>query len=188
MAKAQVETVTRKTIVIAVALSALAASIALPVLAASGRTGFGFNATQIKGFPTGSVVLSGGGEFDPVTGVGHGSGGFSCLEDVLQSKLNGCLAGEGVRWDTANLLRTTTFKCTGAATEALKTAATGPTMVVIQADFYRAGDANDESFTAQIIVSPEDIAPDLPGVQNVWVQGVGCGSAVGGFSSGGSAG
>lgn len=76
------------------------------------------------------------------------------------------------------------FKCAGAASEALKPAASGPTTAVIQADFYRAGDANDESFTAQIIVSQEDIAPDLPGVRNVWVQGVGCGGAVGGFGSG----
>jgi hypothetical protein len=187
MAMGQEQTVTRKPILIAVALAAIAASIAVPVAASASRVGFGFNATQIRGFPTGSVALSGGGSFDPVTGVGHGSGGFSCLDDVLQSKLNGCLAGDGVRWDTANLLRTTTFKCTGAATEALKPAATGPTTVVIQADFYRAGDANDESFSAQIIVSREDIAPDILGVQNVWVQGVGCGSAVGGFNSGRSA-
>jgi hypothetical protein len=180
--------VTRKTVLTLVALAALAASIAGPVSAGSGKTGFGFNSPQIGGFPTGSVALSGGGVFDPVTGVGHGSGGFSCLEDVLQSKLNGCLAGEGVRWDTANLVRTTNFKCTGAATEALKPAATGPALVIIQADFYRAGDANDESFTAQIIVSQDDLDPALPGVQNVWVQGVGCGSAVGGFSHGASAG
>ncbi len=47
----------------------------------------------------------------------------------------------------------------------------------LHADFYRAGDANDESFIAQIIVSQDDIASDIPGVQNVWVQGVGCGAA-----------
>ena len=178
---------TRKTLLVAVALAAIAASIAVPV-AASGRVGFGFNATEIAGFRTGAVALSGGGAFDPITGVAHTSGGFSCLQDVAQGPLTGCLVGQGVRWDTANLLRNTTFKCTGAASEALKSAATGPTTAVIQADFYRAGDANDESFTAQIIVSQDDIAPDLPGVQNVWVQGVGCGSAVGGFSAGGSAG
>ena len=54
---------------------------------------------------------------------------------------------------------------------------------MLQADFYRAGDGNDESFTAQMIVSPNDIAPDIPGIQNVWVQGVGCGSAIVHFSS-----
>jgi hypothetical protein len=46
--------------------------------------------------------------------------------------------------------------------------------VVLLADFYRAGDGNEESFTANMIVSAVDIAPDLSGVQNVWVQGVGC--------------
>ena len=175
---------TRKTLLIAVAAAAIAMTIALPVAAAAAKTGFGFNATQVQGFRTGEVALSGGGAFDPSTGFVHSGGGFSCLVEVDQGPLTGCLTGEGVRWDTANLLRSTTFKCTGAASEALKPAATGPTTAVIQADFYRAGDANDESFTAQIIVSQDDIALDIPGVQNVWVQGVGCGFAVGGFNSG----
>ena len=179
---------TRKTWLIAVALAAIAASIAVPVAASAGGATFGFHATQIQGFRTGVVALSGGGAFDPTTGVAHLSGGFSCVQDVAQGPLTGCRAGEGVRWDTANLLRSTTFKCTGAASEALKPAATGPTTAVVQADFYRAGDGNDESFTAQMIVSQDDIAPDLPGVQHVWVQGVGCGSAVGSFNAGGSAG
>jgi hypothetical protein len=94
-----------------------------------------------------------------------------------------CLAGQGVRWDTEALLPSTTFKCTGAVTETPKTATTSNKTVVLQADFYRAGDANDESFKAQMIVSATDIAPDLPGVQNLWVQGVGCGTAIVHFSS-----
>jgi hypothetical protein len=65
----------------------------------------------------------------------------------------------------------------------LKTANTSGTTVVLQADFYRAGDANDESFTAQMIVSATDIAPDIPGLQNLWVQGVGCGTAIVNFSN-----
>jgi hypothetical protein len=69
------------------------------------------------------------------------------------------------------------FKCTGSVGEAAKPATTGTDTVVVQADFYRAGDANDESFTAQMIVSTQDIASDIQGVQNVWVQGVGCGAA-----------
>jgi hypothetical protein len=87
-----------------------------------------------------------------------------------------------VRWDTVKLLSSTTFKCTGSAAEPLKTATTGDTTVVLQADFYRAGDANDESFTAQMIVSEQDLAPDIPGVQTLWVQGVGCGSAIVNFN------
>ncbi|HSB16421.1 MAG TPA: hypothetical protein VLE22_18365, partial [Bryobacteraceae bacterium] len=95
---------------------------------------------------------------------------------------NGCLAGQGVRWDTVAPLASTTFKCTGAAGEALKTAFTGDSTVVLLADFYRQGDGNDESFTAQMIVSGSDLAPEIPGVQNVWIQGIGCGEAVANFN------
>jgi hypothetical protein len=145
---------------------------------AAGRTGFGFNARDIRGFPTGAASLTGGGAFDVTTGFVHSAGGFSCLEDVHQGPLSGCLAGEGVRWDTAEVLASTTFKCTGATAEALKTATTDATTVVLLADFYRAGDGIDESFTAQMIVSSHDLAPDLSGTQNAWIQGVGCGSAI----------
>jgi hypothetical protein len=170
------------------ALLALAATatlaLAAPALAASdGQTGFGFNARQISGFPTGAVSLTGGGAFNLGTGFGHAGGGFRCTANVVGTvPLNGCLAGQGVRWDTEGLLASTTFKCTGAATEARKTATTGDGTVVLQSDFYRAGDGIDESFHAQLIVSQNDIAPDIPGVQNVWVQGVGCGTATVHFS------
>jgi hypothetical protein len=153
-------------------------------LAAPGNIGFGFNATGISGFPTGEVRLTGGGAYNPDTGFVHSAGGFRCTDDVAQGPLTGCLAGEGVRWDTVELLSSTMFKCTGAATEQLKTATTDDNTVVLLADFYRAGDGIDESFTAQMIVSEDDIAPDIPGVQNVWVQGVGCTSANVNFSSG----
>jgi hypothetical protein len=51
---------------------------------------------------------------------------------------------------------------------------------VLVADFYRASDGNDESFTAQVIVSADDIAPDI---ENAWIQGVGCASAIAHSSS-----
>jgi hypothetical protein len=173
------------------ALLALVASAVVLVFAApglaNGKLGFGFNAPDISGFPHGAASLTGGGSFDPATAslattFVHSSGGFRCTEDVAQGPLAGCLAGQGVRWDTAELLARTSFKCTGAATEALKTATTGENTVVLQSDFYRAGDGIDESFTAPMIVSENDIAPDVPGVQNVWIAGVGCGSAVVSFS------
>jgi hypothetical protein len=149
-------------------------------LAAGSPVGFGFNARDISGFPTGSVALAGGGAFNLSAAAGsvHAGGGFSCTQDVGQAFLAGCLQGEGVRWDTAGPLASTMFKCTGAAGESLKPATTGQDTVVLQADFYRAGDANDESFSAQMIVSARDIAGDIQGVQNVWVQGVGCGTAI----------
>ena len=150
----------------------------------SGRVGFGFNGT-VSGFPTGEVRLTGGGSYAPATATNTldaetdvaSAGGFDCVENIAQGPLSGCAAGEGVRWDTAQLLASTTFKCTGAATELAKPASTDDDTAVLLADFYRAGDGIDESFTAQMIVSATDIAPDIPGTQTLWVQGVGCGTA-----------
>ncbi len=163
----------------AAAVLSIAALGSSAALAAGSTTGFGFAAPDVSGFPAGSVALTGGGAFNLSAAAGsvHAGGGFSCTNDVGQGFLNGCLQGEGVRWDTAGLLSSTTFKCTGAAGESLKSATTGQDTVVLQADFYRAGDANDESFSAQMVVSTRDIAGDIDGSQNVWVQGVGCGSA-----------
>ena len=177
----------RRRIAVSVVAVAALASLALvggasASAAASAHTGFGFNARDISGFPTGQVRLTGGGVFDATTGFVHSGGGFRCTESVQQGPLNGCLAGQGVRWDTADVLRSTTFKCTGAATESLKTANVADDIAVLAADFYRAGDGNDESFNANMIVAGFDIAPDIDGFQNVWVQGVGCATAVTNFS------
>jgi len=146
------------------------------------RSAFGLNGTA-SGFPKGIVFISGGGSYDPTTASNtagaetdvHSNGGFSCVEGVEQGPINHCLTGEGVRWDTEQLLASAPFKCS--ATDAVKTAVTGPGRAVLQADFYRAGDGNDESFKAQMIVSDTDLADNIPGIQNVWVQGVGCGTA-----------
>jgi hypothetical protein len=54
---------------------------------------------------------------------------------VSQGPLAGCLAGEGVRWDTEVLLSETTFKCTGSASEALKPISADEDTAVLQADF-----------------------------------------------------
>lgn len=147
------------------------------------RVGFSLNGT-VSGFPTGVVSLTGGGAYDLTTHAVHAGGGFRCLEAVLQPPLStsinpddpgGCLKDEGVRWDTAALLDSTMFKCNAAATPELAT--TNDHTVVLRGDFYRAGDGNEESFTATMIVSDVDISPThFPGV-NIWVQGVGCGTA-----------
>jgi hypothetical protein len=154
---------------------------------ATGNDAFGFNSNNISGFPTGAAKLTGGGAFNLATGFVKSAGGFRCTEDVNQGPLTGCQSGQGVRWDTASLLVSTTFKCTGAASEPLKTANTSsgnstPNTVVLLADFYRAGDGNDESFTGKMIVSTQDLDPDTPGVQNVWIEKVGCGTAVVNFN------
>jgi hypothetical protein len=154
----------------------------VPVASAAGNDAFGFNAPLISGFPGGRAVeLTGGGAYRLPDFV-HSGGGFGCLSDISAGPFNGCLAGQGVRWDTAALLPSTTFKCTGAAGELLKTARTGDKTVVLSADFYRQGDGNDESFTAQMIVSETDLAPEIDGIQNIWIQGVGCGFSIANFN------
>jgi hypothetical protein len=163
----------------------LAGGFGVPAAAAApgeARDAFGFTSTDIAGFPTGRVTLTGGGAYFPGTDFAHAGGRFHCAESVLQGPLSGCLAGQGIRWDTAGLLPSTTLKCTGAAAEPLKTAMTGDTMVALAADFYRQGDGDDESFTANMAVSNHDLAPDIPGIQTVWIQGVGCGTGIANFN------
>jgi hypothetical protein len=177
---------------IALVITFLFAASLLLVPASSAQTSggndaFGFNSDDISGFTTGKVKLTGGGAFNLATGFVNSGGSFTCIDDVNQGPLTGCQAGQGVRWDTAALLPSVMFKCTGAASEALKAANTSPgntipDTVVLLADFYRAGDGNDESFTAKMIVSTHDLAPEIPGVQNVWIEKVGCGSAVVNFN------
>ena len=149
---------------------------------AQGRVGFGFNGT-VSGFPTGKVFLTGGGAYDRDSHFVHAGGGFTCINAVRQGPLSisvnpndpgACLDGQGIRWDTAELLDSTTFKCTGSASD--ETAVTSDHTVVLQADFYRAGNGDDHSFTAKMIVSSTGISDTFSGV-NVWVQGVGCGTA-----------
>ena len=100
------------------------------------------------------------------------------MQEPLSTSINPdtpgpCRTGEGVRWDTAALLPSTAFKCTGAANEALKTALISDRTAVLLAHFYRAGNGDNESFTAKMIVSDGDIAPGFPGV-NLRGEGVGC--------------
>ncbi len=160
------------------------------------RIGFGFNARVISGFPTGAVFLTGGGAYNPEAVFLKTGGHFRCLENINQGPLSvsinpddpgPCLAGQGVRWDAKDgatqLLESFDFKCTGAAGETLKHVVTSDNTVVMVADFYRQGDGNDESFNARMFVSEVDQAPDIPGIQNIWIQGVGCGEAIVHFSN-----
>jgi len=148
-----------------------------------GMQAFGFNAPLVTGFPGRSVEITGGGSYQLPFTI-HAGGGFRCLSDITAPPppFAGCLTGQGVRWDPAALLASTSFKCTGAASEARKTASTDDKTVVLLADFYRQGDGNNESFTARMIVSQTDIAPEIPGVQTVWIGGIGCGEAATNFN------
>ena len=189
-------TMIRASVATVFAFAAVALVLVVQATAASGQVGVGFNAPSIAGFPGdftgGHGFLTGGGAYDPAgasnTDPGnafvHSNGGFRCLEDVRQGPLQGCLQGQGIRWDTDGLLQSTGFKCTGSASEAKKTAVTDAHTAVLESDFYRAGDGNDASFKdVQVIISDHDLAPDIDGMQTVWIQQVGCGTANVNFSS-----
>jgi hypothetical protein len=156
-------------------------ALSLPALflfANNAKHAFGFNAPLISGFPGGRAAeMTGGGAY-LLPDFANAAGGFRCLSDISAPPFAGCLAGQGVRWDTVQLLPMTGFQCTGSDPGGMKTAETDEHTVVLLADFYRQGDGNDESFTARMIVSDSDIASDIDGVQNVWIQGIGCGEAV----------
>jgi hypothetical protein len=151
----------------------------------AGNNAFGFNAPLINGFPGRSAEMTGGGAFNIDSKFVHSGGGFRCLSDILVAPpafFVGCLTGQGVRWDTVSLITDPqNFTCTGA--DMTKTLTTTSHTVVLVADFYRQGDGNEESFTARMIVSDSDIAGDIGGIQNVWIQGIGCGPAVVSFNS-----
>jgi len=169
-----------RTRVLVGATAALAAAALMLVIGASAavaagpNTNFAFNARGIGG----AVALTGGGAFGSSA---HSGGGFSCTSPVNNGPLAGCQTGEGVRWDSDTLLTGTNFKCV--ASEALKPVSTSDDTVVLNADFYRAGDGINESFNANMFVSTHDIDNEIPGVQNVWVQGVGCTTATVHFGS-----
>src|SRR3569833_1838649 len=86
----------------------------------SGNNAFGFNSTNVSGFPTGAARLPGGGAFNLASGFVKSAGGFGCLEDVNLGPLTGYQTRQGVRWDTARQHTTTTNKNTGTAREPLK--------------------------------------------------------------------
>ena len=169
--------------IVRISLAAAALAASALIVYADGRQAFGFNSSRISGFTGGRAAeLTGGGAFDLSSGFVHAAGGFRCLSDITGGPLNGCLTGQGIRWDTSSLLQSTGFSCTGSAAEPVKNAFTNDSTVVLLADFYRQGDGNNESFTAKMIVSQTDLDPAAPGNQNVWIQGVGCGEAIVNFN------
>lgn len=155
----------------------------------NGRSGFSVKGTVVSS-KNEVIEINGGGSFDPSTArnelgaptSGHGTGGFSCVTDITAGQLAGCKQGEGTHWDTVQLLQSAGFKCGGVANETKKTATTTGDVIVLQADFYRAGDGPNASFHSQIFIANYDLADDVPGFQNVWIQGFGCGTATVNFN------
>jgi hypothetical protein len=164
-------------------LVALSVIAAVPVLlgVASASAGvandpaFLFVSPHVAGAPTGSVAITGVGSYDTSAGSLHANGLFRCTNSVAQGPLAGCMSGQGVHWSSATLNATQRFVC---GTDAAKTVTTDSSTAAFKADFFRLGDTGSPSFSANVIVSAHDIAPDVQGVQNTWIQGVGCGSAL----------
>ena len=147
---------------------------------AQGQTGshtVHFNAASIQGAPTGDVALTGHGAYDPASGSVRLGGTFRVLADVAQGPLGGARAGDGVRWRAVELLASSGFKCSGDPGEPAKQVTSDDRTAVFLADFFRPGDGTTASFRVKVFVSADDQAPEIPGVQNVWIQGVGCGEA-----------
>jgi hypothetical protein len=134
---------------------------------------FGFNSASVSGIGGGQVFITGGGTFDPVSGTVKAGGAFHVLSDITAGPLAGVKAGETVRWDTEELVRSFDIRCNGS--EALRTVSTDGNTVVMNADFYRKGDGDNASLHAVMFVSADDEDGVLGGSQTVWVQGVGCG-------------
>jgi hypothetical protein len=142
----------------------------------SSQHSFNFNAASVSGIGGGEVFITGGGTFDPVSGVVKAGGAFHVLRDITAGPLAGVKAGETVRWDTEEIVRSFDIRCTGA--EALRTVVTDDNTVVMNADFYRKGDGDNASLHAVMFVSADDEDGGLSGSQTVWIQGVGCGDAI----------
>jgi len=141
-----------------------------------GRVAFNFQAPSIGG-PNGEISMNGGGSYDLASLTVSGGGTFRCLNDIKSGPLTGLKAGEGVRWQAAQLLPSSGFKCSADPTEVGKTVVTDNDTVVLLVDFFRAGDGSETPLHAKLFVSAQDEGTDLPGIQNVWIQVVGCGEA-----------
>lgn len=135
---------------------------------------FHLSSRDVSGYPNGAMQIAGGGSYDWDSGFIRGSGPFTCATSVEQGPLAGCAEGEGTRWSASDLLFSAEFKCS--ADGVSHVIASGPESVAFFADFYRKRDGRDASFRAKVIVSTADLAPEVPGEQHVWIEGVGCGS------------
>jgi len=145
----------------------------------SSQRSFNFNALTVSGIGTGEARIAGGGQYDPVSGTVKAGGSFRVTQDINAGPLAGLKAGEGVKWDADEVVRSFDIKCTGA--EGVRTVFSGPNTVIMNADFYRAGDGDNASLHAVMFVSIDDQDAGIAGTQTVWIQGIGCGEALAQF-------
>ena len=160
---------------LAIAFSAAGASASSASSVPGHRTTFAFISPHIAGAPTGAAALTGFGSYDTTAGTLNANGLFRCTNTVAQGPLSGCMAGQGGHWTSNTFNATQRFVC---GTDAAKTVTSDNQTVAFKANFFRFGDGSTPSFSSNVIVSTHDIAPDVPGVQRTWIQGVGCGNAL----------
>ena len=180
-------------------------AIALPLLPMStafaqeahGNQAFGFRAPSISGHINaggGAVSLSGGGAYDPATGFIHAGGSFRCIADFPAAgtelpPLAGCKAGQGGTWIATALLPSRNFRCRGGGKTGPepvdKTVNSDDKTVVMTVDFYLLRGRNEPvAVEGSMFVSQIDEATDAanPGIQNVWINRIGCGEAIANFN------
>ncbi|HKA25393.1 MAG TPA: hypothetical protein VKF80_10465 [Candidatus Eisenbacteria bacterium] len=147
-------------------------TLAAPLSTAHAQNG------RILDFPlvtVGAIEIRGGGTINPQTGTLRTGGQFRAVQDITAGPLAGLKAGDGVRWQAAEFLPSAPFKCDGS--EPAQTVTAGPNTFVMHVLFFTRGDGNDASFQANVFVSTTDQDPLASGVQNIWIQGVGCAEA-----------
>jgi len=162
-------------VAVVLAVAALLTPLSSNARSQTSQHSFNFNADGVRGIGTGEARIAGGGQYDPVSGVVKAGGSFRVLQDISAGPLAGLKAGEGVKWDSDETLPSFSIKCTGAETP--RTVFSGPNTVIMQAEFYRAGDGNTASLHAVMFVSSDDQDGGISGTQTVWIQGVGCDEA-----------
>lgn len=120
----------------------------------------------------GGASLAGGGSFDPGSGLLQVRGTLRLAGGVAGGPLAGLRAGDRVRWEGANILPSVSYTA-GAGAE--RTAVTDGAALVLHAEFHGAGDGATRR--AKMILATADLDPDAPGTQNLWIEGLGCGTA-----------
>ena len=107
---------------------------------------------------------------DPESAFVHSNGGFRCLEDVGQGPLQGCLKGRasaGTRTASCEHGLQVHRRGDRAREDGRDRRAHGRPPVRL----LPRGDGNDASFkNVKVIVADHDLAHDIDGIQNVWIQ------------------
>ena len=150
--------------------SMFALALVVSIAHAAGNHGVHVQADRIGD----AIELKGAGAFDGAFATLNGK--FRVTRDIPAGPLGGLRDGDSGHWKATQVLPTSGFKCAGP--DAVKDVFSDDDTIVFQADFFRQGDGNRASFSAKVFISAQDEDPATPGIQNVWIQGVGCDQVV----------